>query len=221
MPSTFQALAVALLALLPGALYELAREQRSGRWGLRGADQVFRMLAISVAFQVLISPLSYWLYSHYVLTDRLVQGRPVSLWLWLLLVAYLVVPFALGRFTAVGHRLRGVKSPSRYERAVVALVNLYTDAAPAPRSWDYLFSDRSRQVWIVIHLHNGVRLGGVWAESSYAAGYPEVADLYLPEQVEIDANGKFVVDSSGLPRSLGKGLLIRWDEIQYLDFYDG
>lgn len=27
---------------------------------------------------------------------------------------------------------------SKRERAVVRLVNLYTDAAPAPRAWDYL-----------------------------------------------------------------------------------
>ncbi|MFD9664872.1 DUF6338 family protein [Rhodococcus sp. NPDC059968] len=75
MPSTFQALAVALLALLPGALYELAREQRAGRWGLRGADQIFRLLGFSVAFQVLIAPLTYWLYSHYIVTGHGIEAH--------------------------------------------------------------------------------------------------------------------------------------------------
>jgi hypothetical protein len=81
MPSTFQALGVALLALLPGALYELAREQRSGRWGLRGTDQLFRLLAFSVVFQVVIAPLTYWVYAHYVITGHFRQGRPVSGWM--------------------------------------------------------------------------------------------------------------------------------------------
>lgn len=218
MPSTFQALAVALLALLPGALYELAREQRSGRWGLRGADQIFRMLGFSVAFQVLISPLTYWLYSRYVVSGLLVRGEPVSSWLWALLVAYLVVPFALGRFTAMGHRFREASDPSRTKKAVVWIVNLYTDAAPAPRAWDYLFSNRERKGWVVAHLHDGSRIGGMWG-NSYAAGYPEDADLYM-EQVELAPDGTFVPGSDGRPKSLEKALLIRWDEIKYLDFYE-
>src|SRR5579875_2421058 len=127
MPSTFQALAVALLALLPGALYELAREQRSGRWGLRGTDQLFRMLGFSVVVQVVLAQLTYWLYGHYIITGHFRQGRPVSGWLWVLLIAYLVVPFAFGRFTALGHRYRSLQSPSTWERLVVWVVNLYTE----------------------------------------------------------------------------------------------
>jgi hypothetical protein len=219
MPETFQALGVAILALLPGALYELAREQRSGRWGLRGTDQVFRMLGFSVVFQVAISPLTYWLYAHYVTTGHITTGRPVSWWLWILLVAYLVIPFALGRFTALGHRYRSNEDPSTLQLVAARIVNLYTDAAPAPRAWDYLFSDRSRKGWIILHLKDGGRIGGAW-NKSYAAGYPDDQDLYLSEQVELTVDGRFQLGDDGLPRSLEKSLLIRWDEVQYLDFYD-
>ncbi|MBO8147752.1 hypothetical protein HND25_10350 [Rhodococcus erythropolis] len=263
MPSTFQALAVALLALLPGALYELAREQRSGRWGLRGADQIFRMLGFSVAFQVLISPLTYWLYSHYVVTGHLARGERVSGWVWVLLIAYLVTPFAIGRFTAWGHKLRDdavgaapltsltrrgrvverVKrwlnawneEKSSYNRTTikqiaVRSINLYTDIAPAPRAWDYFWSRPNLKGWVVLHLNNDALIGAVWNES-YASGYPESGDLYLSDQLELDPiNGAFVMqttDTAGnpipvneqLPKSLGKNLLIRWDEIKYLDFY--
>ncbi|MGH3560566.1 MAG: DUF6338 family protein, partial [Mycobacterium sp.] len=218
-PSTFQALGVALLALLPGALYELAREQRSGRWGLRGVDQLFRLLAFSVAFQVVISPLTYWTYAHYIITGHLRQGRPVSSWLWVLLLAYLVVPFAFGRFTALGHRYRSRQISSIWERLVVWGVNLYTDAAPAPRAWDYLFSDRNRKGWIILHLKDGGLIGGAW-HNSYAAGYPDDQDLYLSEQVELTTDGRFQLSGDGLPHSLEKSLLIRWDEVRHLDFYD-
>jgi hypothetical protein len=217
-PSTFQALGVALLALLPGALYELAREQRSGRWGLRGADQLFRLLAFSVVFQVVIAPLTYWLYSHYIITGHLRHGRPVSGWIWVLLLAYLVVPFAFGRFTALGHRYRSRQTTSTWKRSIVRAVNLYTDAAPAPRAWDYLFSYRRRKGWIILHLKDGDRIGGAW-RNSYAASYPDDQDLYLSEQVELTTDGRFQLDDDGLPRSLEKGLLIRWAEVRYLDFY--
>ncbi|KAF0967467.1 hypothetical protein BPODLACK_03988 [Gordonia sp. YY1] len=210
---------MALLALLPGALYELAREQRSGRWGLRGTDQLFRMLSFSVAFQVLISPLTYWLYSHYVVSGLLIRGEPVSGWLWVLLAAYLLVPFALGRFTAMGHRFRETSDPSFLKKVAVWIVNLYTDAAPAPRAWDYLFSNRERRGWIVLHLHDGTRIGAMWG-NSYAAGYREDSDLFLSEQVELASDGTFILGPDQLPKSLEKGLLIRWDEIKYLDFYD-
>jgi hypothetical protein len=219
MPSTFQALAVALLALLPGALYELAREQRSGRWGLRGTDQLFRLLAFSVVIQVVIAPLTYWLYAHYVITGHFRQGRLVSGWMWVLLFAYLVVPFALGRFTALGHRYRSLRSLSKWQRLIVWVVNLYTDAAPAPRAWDYLFGDRSRKGWIILHLNDGSRIGGAW-NSSYAAGYPDEQDLYLAKQVELTTDGRFQLGGDGLPQSLQKSLLIRWNEVRYLDFYD-
>lgn len=229
MPSTFQALAVALLALLPGALYELAREQRGGRWGLRGADQIFRLLSFSVGFQVLIAPLTYWLYSHYVTSGHLAAGTAVSPWLWIGGVAYLVVPFFFGRFTAwaskrrdlqdrfdpdAGKILRGVRTVS------AKVVSLYTDVAPAPRAWDYLWSRPDLSGWVVVYLMNDKVLAGEW-NGSYAGGYPESGDLYLSEQVEVDSEGKLLVEGESLfPIRTGKSLLVRWEEIRYLDFYD-
>ncbi|WP_157930862.1 DUF6338 family protein [Mycobacteroides abscessus] len=219
MPSTFQALAVALLALLPGALYELAREQRSGRWGLRGTDQLFRMLVFSTAFQVLLAPFSYRLYGQYIVTGYFSRGLPVPGWLWASLVAYLLVPFVLGRLTALGQQRRNILAPKRWERFVVRLVALYTDTAPAPRAWDYLFSDRSRKAWLVLHLMDGNLIGGVW-NFSYAAGYPDDQDIYLSEQVQLTSDGRFQLSEDGLPLTLEKGLLIRWSEVRYIDWYE-
>jgi hypothetical protein len=130
-----------------------------------------------------------------------------------------VVPFALGRFTALGHRYRSLQKPSKSQRLIVWVVNLYTDAAPAPRAWDYLFGVRSRKGWIILHLNDGSRIGGAW-NNSYAAGYPDEQDLYLAEQVEVTTDGRFQLDENDLPQSLEKSLLIRWNEIRYLDFYD-
>jgi len=54
---------------------------------------------------------------------------------------------------------------------------------------------------------------------SYAAGYPEEQDLYLVEAVEVDPQtGAFVLDEEGNPVPRGSAILIRWDEVEYLDF---
>lgn len=227
MPSTFQALAVALLALLPGALYELAREQRGGRWGLRGADQIFRLLSFSVGFQVLISPLTYWLYSHYVISGHLAAGKAVTPWLWAVGVAYLLVPFFFGRFTAWASKQRDLldrpdPSVGRFRQWVrkrsAGVVSVYTDVAPAPRAWDYLWSRPELNGWVVLYLTNGEILAGEW-NSSYAGGYPEPGDLYLANEVEVDSDGQLLAaPGSVLPIRTNRSLLVRWEEIRYLYF---
>lgn len=218
-PSSFQALGVILLALLPGGLYELSREQRSGRWGLRGTDQIVRMLGFSVAFQVLIAPLTYWLYGHYVVTGYLARGGPISGWVWVLCAGYVLVPFTLGRVTALGHRYRD-RPATRWQRLLVRVVSTYTDTAPAPRAWDQLFTGRNRPGWIVLHLIDGSRLAGEWNDS-YASGYPEEdKDLFLSDQVALTDDGQFEIDTDGLPVSLQKALLISWDQVHHLDFYE-
>lgn len=230
MPSTFQALAVALLALLPGALYELAREQRGGRWGLRGADQIFRLLSFSVGFQVLIAPLTYWLYGHYVTSGHLAAGKAVSPLLWIGGVAYLVVPFFFGRFTAWASKRRDLQDrvdphASEFLRGVrkasAKAVSLYTDVAPAPRAWDYLWSRPELSGWVVLHLMNGEVLAGEWTYS-YAGGHPEPGDLYLANEVEVDSDGQlWAAPGSVLPIRTNRSLLVRWEEIRYLYFIDG
>lgn len=219
-PNTFQALAVVLLVLLPGGLYELSREQRAGRWGLRGTDQIVRMLGFSLAFHVAIAPLTYWLYGHYVVTGYLASGGPVSGWVWVLCAGYLLVPFALGRLTALGHQYRRDRPSTRWQRLLMKAVSTYTDTAPAPRSWDHLFTGRKRPGWIVLHLVDGTRLAGAW-NNSYASGYPEEdKDLFLSDQVALTADGQFETAEDGLPRSLQKSLLISWDKVHHLDFYE-
>lgn len=256
MPSTFQALAVALLALLPGALYEIAREQRSGQWGARGADQILRLLGFSVAFQVLLFPLTYWLYSHYIVSGHLSRGEAVSGWVVVLLVAYLTAPFVFGRLTAWAQRMRESHSANepftttgtwnhllerkerlltrwraertengrtKFQQAAVLAVSSYTNASPAPRAWDHLFARPNLVGWVVLHLQDGTKIGGEWSNASYASGFPQQdSDLYLGDQVELDENGSFVMNNEdGLPRSLGRSLLIRWDEVKRLDFFHG
>lgn len=74
-------------------------------------------------------------------------------------------------------------------------------------------------------MKSGVWIGGAYAPSdggiaSYAAGYPESQDLFLAETVEVDPDsGEFVI-VNGQPVFRGTSLLIRWDEVELLEFSD-
>lgn len=119
MPQSFQAVAVTLIALLPGALYVWAFERQAGRYGIGLSDRVLRFV-----------------------------GGSAGTW----------------------------------------LAGAYANA-------------------------NGRR--------SYAAGYPEPQDLYLAASVPVDSEtGEFLLNDEGTPDLGDGGLLIRWDEVEYLEFID-
>jgi hypothetical protein len=208
---TFQAIAVVALALLPGALYMWAREQRTGRWGVGLADRLLRFVGASALLHVFLAPLTYYLYGELVRSGRVARGEPLSLWYWLLAVGYVIVPIAAGRLVGTG-----VRRNWRWVRWI-------GDTHPAPRAWDFLFARDGLAGWVILRTRDDRWLGGFWAEAdrgglqSYASGYPDVQELFLVEQFGVD-DGKIVVDQEGDPVMLGRGLLVRWDEIAYLEF---
>ena len=210
---TFEAIAVAVVALLPGALYVWGFERQVGNWGIGLSDRLFRFFGTSALFHVLIAPITYWLWSTYVRSGRVGEGRPLPLWLWLIVLAYVAVPFLGG--TRVGLATRNGEGWAR----------IFTGPDPAPRAWDHFFASRP-DGWVRLRLKSGVWIAGAYAPSdggigSYAAGYPETQDLFLAETVEIDRDtGEFEV-VSGRPVFRGTSLLIRWDEVEFLEFSDG
>jgi hypothetical protein len=78
--STFQAVGVFLLALLPGALYVWGFEGRAGQWGITRADRFARFVGGSAAFHVLFLPVSYWIWLRYFHTGRLANGGILVRW---------------------------------------------------------------------------------------------------------------------------------------------
>lgn len=122
-------------------------------------------------------------------------------------------------------------SPSPWARSCLGTLNrsdwagVFTGPAPAPRAWDNLFFGKP-EGWIRLRLNSGAWLGGGYAEAesgmkSYAAGYPEDPDLLLAEAVETDPDtGEFMFDDEGDPILRGSALLVRWEEVEYLEFID-
>ncbi|MGH2539374.1 MAG: DUF6338 family protein [Actinomycetota bacterium] len=213
MPDTFQSLVVVALALLPGALYIWGFERIVGNWGISLSDRLVRFVGVSAMLQVLWAPAMVFLWRDLVISGKAGRGV-IPLWTWPFAIAYVALPFLLG--SMVG---RGTRRRARWSR-------VFTGPAPAPRAWDHLFASQP-DGWIRLRLRDGTWLGGAYSQpegdelGSYAAGYPDAQDLYLGRLAEVDPySGVFLFDESGQIRMRSSGILIRWDEVQYLEFVD-
>jgi hypothetical protein len=209
MVDTFQAIAVVMVALVPGALYFWAFERQTGRWGVGLSDRVLRFIGASALFHVGYAPVSYWLWANQ--WPRARDGQALSLWLWGLTILYVALPIAAGSVIGFGTHRR------------MAWSRWVAGPHPAPRAWDYLFEHKTTG-WVRLRLKSGVWIGGAYAAAggldSYSAAYPEPQDLFLAAGAEIDpATGEFAVDDDGdIP--LRGGLLVAWEEVEYLEFVD-
>ena len=210
MVDTFQALTVFVLALVPGALYFWAFERQTGRWGVGLSDRILRFVGASALFHVAFAPASYWLWANEWPKAR--DGEPLSLWLWALALLYVALPLVAG--TVVGYGTHHNRTWAR----------LFAGPHPAPRAWDHLFECKG-DGWVLLRMKSGTWIGGVYGTiggvRSYSAGYPEPQDLFLAVGIEVDPDtGEFTVDEdSDIPLRPG-GLLVRWDEVEYLEFID-
>jgi hypothetical protein len=205
MPSTFQALAVILVALLPGGLFMWAVERLVGRYGIGFSDRLLRFVGVSTILHALVAPVTYKLWHDYFRTDAVRQGSVLPWWLWPVGIGYVAVPIVAG--TLLGLALNRWSLPAVIE-----------GSNPAPTAWDHLLS-RQPDGWIRMKLKSGAWIGGAYAEDSYAGGYPEPADIFVSKAVEIDAEtGEFVRDAQGKAKFKEYGFVVRWAEIEYLEF---
>ena len=95
---------------------------------------------------------------------------------------------------------------------------------PIKRAWDYLF-ESELVGWVRMRMKSGVWIGGVFGgvdgRPSYTAGYPEQQDLFLTAMIDVDPEtGEFPVDEDGDIVHRPGGVLVRWEEIEYLQFVE-
>jgi hypothetical protein len=207
---TFQAIGILAVALVPGAFYFWAFERQTGRWGIGLSDRALRFFGGSALFHVAFAPLSYWFWADQ--WPRVRAGESVSWWLWSLAALYVGLPIVAG--SAIGYATHRRLSWSRW----------FAGPHPAPRAWDYLF-EREMDGWVRLRLKSGTWIGGAYTvvngRMPYSAGYPEPPDLFLAAAVDVDPEtGEFPVDDCGVIAHRPGGLLVRWDEVEYLEFID-
>lgn len=210
MPTSLEAVAALLIALVPGALYIWSFERMAGRWGVGLSDRVLRFLGVSAVIHSTLAPASYLLWAS--TWPSIAAGRSNPLWLWLIAAMYVVTPLGIG--TLVGEATRRRFGWTRW----------ITGPDPAPRAWDYLFQGE-RDGWVRIKLKSGPWIGGAYANSgdlrSYSAGYPEQQDIFVARGADLDPEtGEFRVNDDGEVRIGQGGLLVRWEEVEYLEYID-
>ena len=208
MTTGLQALSVLVVALLPGALFVWGFERNAGRYGIGLKDRVLRLVGSSAVFLALSASGLYWLYASY--WDQFSTREPLPVWLVAMPITYVAVPGIVGWILGVHVRrgtgwIRALAGPDR-----------------APRAWDHLFQDRPAGL-VRCKMKSGTWVGGEYAEAEgmrpYASGYPENQELYLARSLEISPDdGRFILDeNSQMIRGEG-GLLMRWEEIEMMEF---
>jgi Family of unknown function (DUF6338) len=145
--STFQALAVFLLALLPGASYTFALERQVGAFGVSAADRFVRFFAASAFFLAVYSGPAEVIYRRYVRNHRLARGS-IPWWeVEIVALAYVLVPIAFGA---------GLGIARNREWRVATWIG---GSAPEPRAWDWLW--RKDDLLIIrMRLKSGTWLAG-------------------------------------------------------------
>ncbi|MFD9702453.1 DUF6338 family protein [Lentzea sp. NPDC059081] len=211
MITTLQGLVVALLALLPGASYTFAFERVAGSYGITFSDRLVRFLVSSALMHAALAGPEYLLYRDLVVGKRLADGT-VSWWVpELLALGYVIVPTVAGSVLGWGHK--------HHRKWAVLIVG----ETPEPRAWDY-FWRHAEQALVRIRLKSGTWLAGYYGTTpggrrSYASGHPEEGDLYLALGLRIDPGSGELTLTDGRPEPVAgdRGLLVRWQEIEYLD----
>jgi hypothetical protein len=212
---TFQALAVITLAVLPGALAVWGYESNlDRRIESEVPDRFLRYVAVSAFFQILILPLSY---AYYRSLSGQVKGIVSTLPALVALIAIiLVVPYLLGRF--VGKTL--LTSRSRWLTSLLP--------PPSLDAWEH-FLGKGRTGYVRFRLKESQKWGaGVWAtnergEASVgSAATVNPRSIYFTRGIEVDpSTGDFKLDQDGRLVHRAGSLLVRWDEIDILEFIEG
>jgi len=85
-------------------------------------------------------------------------------------------------------------------------------AHPTQKPWDYVFAKRI-PYWVKLTLKNGNKIGGRFAEKSFASSAPAEEQIYLEESWIVN-------DKGGLerPKKQTAGVLVNASEIAYIEF---
>lgn len=226
MLATFQALAVVLTSILPGALFTFEYEREYARIAITDFNErLMVFLGMSAVFGVLSIPLLYAGYREFVVTGDLKTGEPIPAWVWFVVAAYVIVPLTIGAFIGYAASRQWL------------IARPFTGPRPHPRGWDALFMTPKLGGYLKLCLKDDTLSNrwvmGAWAlktssgeqcvrPDSYARAFPHSQDLYLFETYRIDVDGAYFEDPAdpGKPIPRRQALLIRWDEVAYAEFIE-
>ena len=232
-PNTFEALGILIVAFIPGAAYVWAFERQAGPYGVTLADRMMRFLAASIVVHVALGWFEYMAWRVALAHVGHIDAAQFAV-LWFATLVVVGVPTARRAGPSEASTQRATRSETRYARLrgalrldgeggaerEASLLQIALGRAPAPRAWDHLFGS-SPSALIRMQLHNGAWIGGLFGDESYASGYPETSgDIYLERSVAMEEGGSFAYDDEENLIEVGAGILVRWEEVRLLDFFE-
>jgi hypothetical protein len=207
-PENFHALAIVLVAIVPGYVATTVWA-RNRTWGGHPSDLrlIIQSVALSAVLQVVAAPLTIWLlYPHRNELDE----YPWRIALWAL-SAVLILPVVAGWGLArIGEWLGSNSQDTDDDRAsgdegVRGCLGRWWPSAAPPSAWDLVFERiPPNGAFVVVHYEDGSRVAGVFAGRSYALTSPEPHELFLETEWLLDEDG-FLEE----PVPLSAGVLIR------------
>lgn len=224
MPTSVAALWLFALTVLPGLLFVVSFESAFGRSGVDVRDRTLRIVAMSLAFSLPAASLIPLLYMrvlhvragaplaspHY--RNLLLEGSS-PWWLWALAVAYLFVPLAMGFWAGWMCRRPG-RRRQYFSHLVIGGPRIAT-------AWARVFDDRTRRRVIRAKIADGGVIAGVYGSMSNSSVLNEMsADLFLQDTYELTLDNEIQIDSDGLPKHRGIGVLLRREDVRWLEIFD-
>jgi hypothetical protein len=213
-PTSVVALAIIVIAVLPGSMYTWAFERQVTAYGVTLADRVLRFIAISLIFHVILGWGEYWLFRAAFAGEDF-GGRQFAA-AWVAILFLVAIPLLAGTTTGGLYATRNNRdehwtwlrrgmTQDREDR----LLGIILGRTPAPRAWDNLFSERPT-IYLRVETTDGTPLGGRFADNSYAGGFPNEPDLFLEEEWSLDENGN-LKEALGYPVYIPSGQIARME----------
>jgi hypothetical protein len=203
-PGTGAQLLIALLFVVPGAVYQAARSRLRGP-SPADADATGRILR-AIAVSAALNAVYLTLLGRRVidLIVAIAGGNPGS---WagqarqaglVALLLLFVVPAMLALLDYWRTRWTWLPRPLTYD--------------PTPRAWDYAFTDRS-PCFVRVLTHDQQWIGGYWGTGSFATSYPQDPELYLEQAWLLGPDGQFQAKQDST-----EGLFVRCADVRALEF---
>lgn len=212
-PTSLIALVIVIVAVLPGSMYTWAFERQVTAYGATLADRVLRFIALSVIFHLVLGWIEYWLFRSAFAGEKFGGGQFAIA--WAAVAVLVVVPAAAGTVVGGLYASRSDRDGWGWVRRRLSApqedkaLQFILGRTPAPRAWDDLFSERLT-AYLRIETVDGTAVAGLFADASYAGGFPHDADLYLEQAWSMDDEG-LLIEPLGYPVYIPAGQIARME----------
>lgn len=214
--STLQAVGLLILTIVPGAVLTFSYERHAGPLAGHPNERSLRFLIGTAIVFPFTATLALWTFARVLhvpvgeppreYRNRLADPSDVSLWWTFVPLAYVLIPWLLGRLggsTRLALRRRTVASGT-------------SSLAPGLAAWDVVFLDPGPKL-ISIKLRNGPWVAGIFAASSFAsAPAAKEKELLLERQVGVDDSGQIQRDESGIPLQGSGAVVVHYSDVELM-----